>query len=90
MKDIYVYPDTFVLINKLNIKTSKELDEAENALVSLNIANLLINPFKIKSVFDIKKIHKINKEFYPSMDENDIIEIDKKWAKAIEATRVFK
>ena len=58
MKDIYVYPDTFVLINKLNIKTSKELDEAENALVSINIANLLINPFKIKSVFDIKKVHK--------------------------------
>ena len=55
MKDIYVYPDTFVLINKLNIKTSKELDEEENALVSLNVANLLINPFKIKSVFDIKK-----------------------------------
>ena len=25
MKDIYVYPDTFVLINNLNIKTSKEL-----------------------------------------------------------------
>ena len=54
MKDIYVCLNTF-LINKLNIKTSKELDEEENALVSLNVANLLINPFKIKSVFDIKK-----------------------------------
>ena len=43
MKDNYVYPDTFVLINKLTIKTSKELDEAEIALVSLNIANLLNN-----------------------------------------------
>lgn len=43
-----------------------------------------------KNLEDIKKIHKINKEFYPSMDENDIIEINKKWAKAIEATRVFK
>lgn len=58
MKDIYVYPDSNVLMNKLNIKTSKELDDAENALVSLNIINLLSNPFEIKSVFDIKKIHK--------------------------------
>lgn len=58
MKDIYVYPNTYVLINKLNIKTSKELDDAENALVSLNIADLLSKPFKISSVFDIKKIHK--------------------------------
>lgn len=56
MKDIYVYPDIFVLINMLNIKTSKELDEAENALVPLNIANLLVNQFKIKLVFDIKKV----------------------------------
>lgn len=58
MNDIYVYPNTHVLINKLNIKTLKELDDAENALVSLNITNLLSNPFKIESVFDIKKIHK--------------------------------
>ncbi|MBR0294895.1 MAG: hypothetical protein IJQ67_03180 [Bacilli bacterium] len=49
MKDIYVYPNTNVLINKLNIKTIKELDDAENALVSLNIANLLSNPFEIKN-----------------------------------------
>ena len=58
MKDIYVYPNTNVLINKLNIKTLKELDDAENALVSLNITNLLTKPFEIKSVFDIKQIHK--------------------------------
>ena len=78
MKDIYVYPDTFVLINKLNIKTSKELDEAENALVSLNIANLLINPFKIKSVFDIKKIHKtLFADLYEWAGENRKINIYK-------------
>ncbi len=58
MKDIYVYPNTNVLINKLNIKTPKELDDAENALVSLQIAYLLINPLMITSVFDIKKVHK--------------------------------
>ncbi len=58
MNDIYVYPGSSVLINKLNIKTAKELDDAENALVSLNITNLLSHPFEIKSVFDIKIIHK--------------------------------
>lgn len=59
MKDIYVYPNSNVLINKLNIKLLKELDNAENALVSLNIANLLSNPLKIQSVFEIKTIHKL-------------------------------
>ena len=58
MKDPYVYENSYVLINKLNIKDSKKLDEAEGAIVSLNMANLLTNPIKIKSVFDIKKIHK--------------------------------
>lgn len=58
MKDIYVYPNSNVLINKLNIKTLKELDEAENALVSLKIIDILNNPITITSVFDIKIIHK--------------------------------
>ena len=58
MKDLYLYPNSNVLVNKLNIKSSKELDEAENAFVSLNIANLLSNPFEVKTVFDVKKIHK--------------------------------
>lgn len=58
MKDPYVYENSNVLINKLNIKDLKKLDEAEGAIVSLNMTNLLINPIKIKSVFDIKKIHK--------------------------------
>ena len=43
-----------------------------------------------KDLDDIKKIHKISKEFYPLMEESERAEIDKKWAKAIEATRVFK
>ena len=59
MKDIYVYENTNVLKNKLDIRDSKRLEELENALVSLNIVNLISNPFIIKSVFDIKKIHKI-------------------------------
>ena len=43
-----------------------------------------------KSIDDIKKIHRYKKEFSPSMNSKDIELIDKKWAKAIEATRVFK
>ena len=59
MKDIYVYPDTTILINKLNIKDSKTLDEKENSLVALNLTSLFANPIKIKTVFEIKEIHKI-------------------------------
>ena len=58
MKDIYVYEGTSVLINKLGIRDSKALDEKEGAIVSLNVYDLISHPFKIKSVFDIKKIHK--------------------------------
>ena len=58
MKDPYVYDNTNVLINKLNIKTNKKLDKAEGTIVSLNIIDLIKHPLKIESVFDIKKIHK--------------------------------
>ena len=59
MKDIYVYENTDVLINKLNIKNLKELDDVEGILVTTNLISLLNNPFIIKSVLDIKKIHKM-------------------------------
>ncbi len=58
MKDIYVYENTNVLINKLKFRTLKEIEIAENTLVPLNLDKLLRNPIKIKSVFDIKEIHK--------------------------------
>lgn len=66
MKDIYVYEDNRVLINKLGIKDSKVLDEKEGAIVSLNIYDLISHPFTIESVFDIKMIHK--KLFYDLYD----------------------
>ena len=59
MKDIYVYENTDVLINKLNIKNLKELDDVEGILVTTNLISILNNPFIIKSVLDIKKIHNI-------------------------------
>ena len=59
MKDIYVYENTNVLINKLNIRDLKELDKAEGVLVTTNLISVLNNPFPIKSTLDIKKIHKL-------------------------------
>lgn len=43
-----------------------------------------------KSIAEIKKIHKYQKEFEPTMPKKTIQEIDRKWHKAIEAVRVFK
>lgn len=59
MKDIYVYDNTNVLINKLNIKNSQELDQVEGNMVSLLMGDIIVHPFKIESVFDIKTIHKM-------------------------------
>lgn len=58
MKDIYVYEGTNILINKLGIKDEKELDSKESFVATLNTANLLKSGFNIKSVNDIKIIHK--------------------------------
>ena len=41
MKDIYVYEGTNVLINKLDIRNGKELDEKEGAVVSLNVVSII-------------------------------------------------
>ena len=49
-----------------------------------------LNSGYFESVEEIKKIHKYKKEFLPNMSKKDREEIDKKRAKAIEATRVFK
>ncbi len=43
-----------------------------------------------KSLDDIKKIHRYKKEYTPKMSKKVVENIDKKWAKAIEAVRVFK
>ncbi len=43
-----------------------------------------------ESIDDIKKIHQYKKEFNPKMNKKDIKIIDEKWAKAIEAVRIFK
>ena len=59
MVDKYIYPGTRVLINKLDIRDGKKLDNAEYSIVSLNINNLIRNPIFIRSLKDIFVIHKI-------------------------------
>lgn len=78
MKDVYVYENTNVLINKLNIRDSKKLDELEGNIVSLNIAQIVSHPFVINSVLDIKKIHKkLFSDLYEWAGENRTINIYK-------------
>ncbi len=43
-----------------------------------------------KNIDEISKVHKIQKTFEPKMAQEEVLEIDKKWKKAIEATRIFK
>jgi len=55
----YCYPDSDVLINKLNIKTDKELFIAEREFVSFRVAIMLDNPIKGNLDFEhLKMIHK--------------------------------
>ena len=43
-----------------------------------------------KDVNEISKVHKISKIYNPKMSNEEIIEIDNKWKKAVAATRLFK
>lgn len=57
-RDPYLYPDCDVLINKQNIKDQAKLDKLEEDDVPLRIIALRKKGFEIKSVYDIKAIHK--------------------------------
>ena len=58
MNDPYVYKGTNVLINKLNIKDEKALDQAETAYALFAIDELKNSDFSFNSIFDGLKIHK--------------------------------
>ncbi len=58
MNDPYVYKGTSVLINKLNIKDEKALDQAETAYAIFAIDELKKSDFTFNSIFDGLKIHK--------------------------------
>ncbi len=59
MADPYVYPDTNVLINKLNIKNQDRLDQYEALMFKLAFENLRQNPLNIINTTDILNIHKL-------------------------------
>lgn len=44
MRDPYLYEDSLVLKNKLNIKTQQELDDAEADYVVFRLKDLALNP----------------------------------------------
>lgn len=58
MKDPYVYPNSDVLVNKLNLKDKSILDKAESDFLALSIINLKNRDFKINDIYDFLKIHK--------------------------------
>jgi len=78
VNDPYVYKGTSVLKNKLNIKDNKKLKEAEDTFHYLNVMEICQNPFKIKTVFDVKKVHKrLFDKLYDWAGENRTINIYK-------------
>ena len=58
MKDPYVYEGTSVLINKLDIRDEKELEDTESEYIVLNTDELKYSSFRVESIFDALKIHK--------------------------------
>lgn len=58
MRDPYLYPEFDTLKNKLGIKNQKDLDSFEEDIVPIRIMALRKEGMTIKSVYDIKAIHK--------------------------------
>lgn len=59
---VYCYPDSDVLINKLNIRNFDILYEAEKKLTMLRISDLLDEP--IKGMFDLMHLQSIHKYIF--------------------------
>lgn len=79
MNDPYLYPNSNILKNKLDIHDDDKLDQAESTVVVLNIEYLVKNPIEITSVFDIKKIHKqLFSDLYEWAGENRLINMYKR------------
>lgn len=58
----YCYPNTNVLINKLNIQVNKLLSEAERKIISKRQSELQVKP--IKGNFDLVHLQKIHKHIF--------------------------
>lgn len=76
---VYCYPDSNVLINKLNIRDRERLHEAERKLTLLRIHDLLEQP--LRGQFDLKHLQAIHKsifqDLYPWAGEIRTVDIAK-------------
>lgn len=75
--NIYCYPESDVLVNKLNIKDRDELFEAEKQLTFVRLQELQLNPIEGKFDFDhLKAIHRyIFQDLYDWAGEERTVEI---------------
>ena len=55
--DHYCYPDSLVLINRYNIRDSKQLEEAERSVTALTVQNIRLShpPFSLDTLHDIHR-----------------------------------
>ncbi len=59
---IYCYPDTDILINKLDIQNSSQLIEAETRIASIRLYQLQKHP--VKGNFDFKHLCNIHNHIF--------------------------
>lgn len=59
MKDPFVYKDTNILINKLDLKNQELLDQFESTMFQLSFMKILEEGFVVNSVNDVLKLHKL-------------------------------
>lgn len=59
MKDPYVYENTDILVNKLDIKDGEVLEKAESDFLIIAVQKLKTSGFEINSIFDCLQIHKL-------------------------------
>lgn len=79
MSDPFIYKNSNVLKNKLNLKSQKELDQYESAVFQLSFTNLIDEGFKITSTLDILKLHQqLFGEVYDWAGEIRTINIEKR------------
>lgn len=67
MDPIYCYPNSSVLINKLNVRDTEKLQAAERKLTSLRLHDLIEKP--VKGNFDLKHLAEIHRYIFQDVYE---------------------
>lgn len=57
MSDPYLYANTNVLKNKMDLKNQADLDDFENAVVNLSLLKLMNENYRIEHTLDVFDIH---------------------------------